>query len=184
MKQVSVLFLALIALAFAACQKEIPLNPDPVQSSNRTIVEFGREWGIIIGGGSCNPGWGCCFKWLKDHYLLRTNEFNAKPTIKVGPDGTENLVFNGEVAFDSLSQEVQQLLLNKRPMEIREDIPVYEDIVKEAYANSGLSYKGQTFTMRKGVVKINGPQPDGRKPIKIKVTIIISRDGVTIIIEW
>lgn len=184
MKQVSVLVLALIALAFAACQKEAPLNPDPVESRNRTIVELGKEWGIIIGGGSCNPGWGCCIKYLKYDYLLRTNEFDAKPTIKVGPDGTESLVLSGEVAFDNLSQEVQQLLLNKRPMEIREDIPVYEDIVKEAYANSGLSYKGQKFTLRKGPVKIDGPAPNGSKPPKIKITIIVSRDGITIIIEW
>lgn len=184
MKQVSVLILALVSLALAACQKEAPLNPDPVESRNRTIVELGKEWGIIIGGGSCNPGWGCCIKFLRYDYLLRTNEFDAKPTIKLGPDGTESLVLSGEVAFDSLSQEVQQLLLNKRPMEIREDIPVYEDIVKEAYANSGLSYKGQKFTMRKGVVKIEGPQPDGRKPVRIKITIIVSRDGITIIIEW
>lgn len=184
MKQVSVLILVLISLAFAACQKEPP-KPNPVESKNRTIVQLGKEWGIIIGGGSCNPGWGCCFKFLgESNYLLRTNEFDAKPTIKVGPNGTEDLVFSGEVAYDSLSPDVRQLLLNKRPMEITEDIPVYEEIVKEAYANSGLSYKGQKFTMRKGVVNIDGPQPDGTRIPKIIITITVTKDNVVITIKW
>ncbi|MCS7036439.1 MAG: hypothetical protein RMJ33_14290 [Saprospiraceae bacterium] len=186
MKKVSFLALALVSLAFAACKKELPLNPDPIESRNRTIVELGKKWGIIIGGGSCDPGVGCCIKFLRDasDYLLRTNEFNAKPAIKMGPDGTENLVLSGEVAFDSLSQEVQQFLLSKRPTEITEDIPVYEEIVREAYANSGLSYKGQKFTMRKGVVKVYGPEPGGRKPVRIKITITINDKTVTITIEW
>ncbi len=185
MKKVSLLVLALVSLVFTACKKELPLNPDPIESANRTIIELGKKWGIIIGGGSCDPGQGCCIKFGKySDYLLRTNEFNAKPTIQIGPDGNESLVFRGEVAFDSLSQDVQQFLLSKRPTEITEDIPVYEEIVKEAYANSGLSYKGQKFTMRRGVVKVDGPEPDGRKPIKVKITITVKDVTVVITIEF
>ncbi|MFN4081207.1 MAG: hypothetical protein ACK4NS_09920 [Saprospiraceae bacterium] len=172
--------LALFSLiALAACQKDDP-KPNGDEKAGKIWIGLLRQY------NTCRPFQGLFCIRIDDIFYdklpldqLGEDETFATPTIT--PDSS--LQLTAEVEVEKLSPEARVRLLEEKVLAVEESFVVSENLVRQAFANSGMKYDGQRFVVTKGPknIEVNG---SGNRPPKITITIIIKRDGVTIIISW
>ncbi len=173
-------FAALMAIPFAACVK------DPVEPT-------AKQKGIWIGLGkvfnSCSNGSFICIRRDKDFYenmLLQRPNTDEVATLPVAQaDGS--ILITGKMKGENLSERVRSLLLERRLLEVAEDVVLGEDLLRTAYENAGLTYNGQQVNISKGTYQVEVEETGGSGTSEQrKIVITIKVKGVTIIItiEW
>ncbi len=102
----------------------------------------------------------------------------ALPTAQ--PDGS--IACTATVNANNLSQRAKSLLLERRVLELDEDVELSSELIRMAYENAGLSYNGQRVAIPKGTYKTEVSESPAQRTIKI--TIKVKSVTITIIIEY
>ena len=140
--------LALAALSFTACKKEdIKDNAPTVRNWTKFLLMGDVEH------GKCVPGLGLCLTLEQldpnnaSDFPLDIDEMLAEPYLT--SDG--RIQFNASIPASRLSPEAENQLLGRRFLDFKNDIPLPEAIVKQAYEDAGVTYDGQQVTIKRGV---------------------------------
>ncbi len=151
MKRIQISFftvLALAVLSFTACKKEdIKDNGPKVRNWTKFLLMGDVEH------GKCVPGLGLCLTLEQldpnnaSDFPLGPDELLAEPYM--GSDRSIN--FSTSIPASRLSPEAENQLLGRRFLEFKNDIPLPEAIVKQAFEDAGVSYDGHQVTIQSGV---------------------------------
>ena len=103
------------------------------------------------------------------------------------PVALENgaVVMEMEVDVKRLSPSTQRRLFEQRVLVVEEDIVLSETLMRQAYENAGLTYRGQRAEVLRGTYDVvstgNGGVPSSTR---ITITITIKDGKVTITVRW
>lgn len=160
----SILFLSTIMLLFSCKKDEVK----PSAQNLRTIHILSEK-----SGGVCTNGWGICIDSRpKDFppYLLELNEVLVNGTIE--EDGS--LLLKGTVSQKQLSDEAIRQWLGDRKLIVNNDIELDPELVREAFANSGKQYNGQTYVIPAGEYDLNVTQHGDPSSNKTSATVSVT----------
>ncbi|GIV31982.1 MAG: hypothetical protein KatS3mg030_284 [Saprospiraceae bacterium] len=175
MKRHRIFSILLLSLAlFSACKKE-EANPTKTYGKFQLLAD--------VEHGKCVPGFGLCLTAA----TLDINSTGSSTGLidevitsgKINPaDGS--LHFTATIDKNQLSDEASRQLLVERKIVVKNSFEVDPELVRQAFADSGLNYDGQRFEIPAGtydvVVKEEG---DPNRP-NFRIIIIIKIGPVTI----
>lgn len=183
MKKFQMFILAMILLvssfSFQSCVKDEEI----------TEITKAKSW-IVIGlykrFNTCERGNAFCIRTEKlDESALRNLQLSLDETTSqpvVLKDGSIQLQM--EMDVQQLSPEARRQLFEEKVMVVDEDFALSKTTMQQAYGNTDLPYNGEQAKVAKGVYKIITDGGDGSAPRKIKITITITKDSITITVSW
>lgn len=183
MKKIQMFSLAIILLvssfSFQSCVKDEVVTVD-TKAKSWIVIGFHKFF------NSCQPGGAICIRTEKlaesalRNLQLNLDEATSKPIVL--DDGSIQLQMETNVA--QLSPAARRQLFEDKTMVVEEGFALSETTMQQAYENAGQSYNGEQAKVAKGIYKILTEGGDGAAPQRVKITITIKRDSITITITW
>ncbi|MAT55674.1 MAG: hypothetical protein CMN32_14455 [Saprospirales bacterium] len=171
--------LALAALSFTACKKE-ESNPTKTFGKFQLLAD--------VEHGKCVPGSGLCLTAATLDINTTGSSVSLEDEIiatgKINP-ADESLHFTATINQSQLSDEASRQLLVDRMVVVKNSFEVDPELVRQAFADSGLSFNGETYTIPAGTydVQVEEEQDATGQTLRIVITIKIGPVTIEITIE-
>lgn len=188
MKSLNFFLLALLTFGlmfFTSCKDDSNDDLNPKQQVNYAHISFLKDHFATEG---CVKGLGFCLEPLPllpeevDSVQLPQDEFLSRVKAEMYVEDIRFL-FSGTLI--QLSEEAKKQILEDRIVVIKEGFNVPEELVKQAFENSGRTYNGETIEVPAGQYEVQVEQvPDDSGTLrKIKIKIKVGKVEITIEIE-